>query len=143
MKDEPFTTQPSIGVSKYLKVQDGKLIEALNLSQITNREWTWVSTLMSDGSMMLPKKPDAFRITFQDDNSFTGTTDCNSFFGQITLDNNKLSFGPIGSTKMFCEGSQESEFLKSLADVEGFLINVQENQLVLLIKYDSGTITFK
>ena len=142
-KDEPFTMQPSNGVSKYLKVQDGKLIEAQNLSQITNREWTWVSTLMSDGSMTLPKKPDAFTITFQDDNSFTGTTDCNSFFGQITLDNNKLSFGPIGSTKMFCEGSQEGEFLKSLADVEGFLINVQENQLVLLIKYNSGTITFK
>ena len=140
---EPFTSQPSIGVSKYLKIQDGKLIEALHLSQITNREWTWVSTLMSDGSITLPKKSDAFTITFQNDNSFTGTTDCNSFFGQITLDNNKLSFGPIGSTKMFCEGSQEAEFLQSLAEVESFLINAQENQLVFLIKYDSGSITFK
>jgi hypothetical protein len=44
---------------------------------------------------------------------------------------------------MFCEGSQEAEFLKSLAEVESFLIDAQENQLVLIIKYDSGTITFK
>jgi len=140
---EPFTTQPSIGVSKYLKIQDGKLVEALNLSQITNREWIWVSTSMNDGSNMIPRIPDAFRITFQEDGSFSGTTDCNSFFGQVAVENNKLVFGPIGATKMYCEGSQEAEFLKSLAEVESFLINAQENQLMLLMKYDSGSITLK
>lgn len=142
-KDEPFTTQPSIGVSKYLKIQDGKLIESLNLSQITNREWTWISTFMNDGSNMFPKMPDAFRITFQEDGSFIGTTDCNSFFGQVTVENNKLVFGPIGATKMYCEGSQETEFLKSLAEVESFMINAQENQLVFLMKFDSGSITLE
>jgi len=140
---EAFTTQPSIGVSKYLKIQDGKLIEALHLSQITNREWTWVSTVMNDGSNMIPRIPDAFRITFLEDGSFSGTTDCNSFFGQVTIENNKLVFGPIGATKMYCEGSQEAEFLKSLAEVESFMINAQENQLVFFMKFDSGSITLE
>jgi len=140
---EPFTTQPSLGVSKYFKVQAGKLIETINLTQIANREWIWVSTLMNDGSSMTPKNTEAFTITIRDDGSFNGTTDCNSFFGKVSIEDNKLSFGPIGATKMYCEGSQETEFLKSLAEIESFLINFQENQLVFLMKNDLGTMTFK
>lgn len=141
--DEPFTAQPTIGISKYFKMQESKLIESLHFFHISNHKWIWVSTIMNDGTSITPENPDSFSINFNEDGSFTGTTDCNSFFGKLTIENNKMVFGPIGSTKMFCEDSQEIDFLKALAEVESFLIKPQANQLTFLLKYDSGYMTFK
>ncbi len=141
--DESFATQPSVGVTKYLKIVDGKLVEENILSQITNRKWVWVNTLMNNDTVTSPKKMDAFSITFNEDGSVTGTTDCNNFFGQYLVDGNKLSFGQFGSTMMACEGSQETEFLKNLGEIESYFINNTDNTLVLLIKYDSGSMIFK
>ncbi|MHB8132659.1 MAG: META domain-containing protein [Anaerolineaceae bacterium] len=142
-KDEPFTTQPSVGISKYFKINDSKLIETINFTQIANREWIWVSSDLNDASSIMPNKTDAFRITFQEDGSFTGTTDCNSFFGHASVEKNKLVFGPIGSTKMACEGAQENAFLSTLAEVDNFRIDFYDNRLVFLMKNDSGLMTFK
>ncbi len=139
---EPFTTQPSVGVSKYLKINDGTLVEVNVLSQISEREWKWVKTVMNDGTIMVPQRPDSFTITFQKDGSLNGTTDCNNFFGQFTMIDNKLAFGPIGSTKKACQNSQEGDFLNSLGEVDGFLVDPLENSLVLLIKFDSGSMIF-
>ena len=55
---------------------------------------------------------------------------------------NKLSFSEMGSTLMFCEGSQESIFIKSLGEVESYFID-KDNKLVLQIKSDSGTMIFE
>lgn len=140
---EPFTTQPSVGVTKYLKIKEGFLMEVNVLSQITDRTWTWVKTEMNDGTLTLPQNPDLFTITFQKDGSMNGTTDCNNFMGQYTLMDNKLTLASIGTTRMACENSQEGDFLKALGEVDQFLINPLENSLVLLIKFDSGAIIFK
>ena len=141
--DEPFTAEPSVGISKYLKISDGKLVETYVPAQITRREWKWVQTQMNDGTVTSPKKADAFTITFKEDGSLIGTTDCNDFSGGYKMDDNKLSFGPFLSTRMACEGSQEGEFVKSLGEVNRFLIDQKENTLVLLFKVDSGSMTFK
>lgn len=138
---EAFTTQPSLGVTKYLIIKDEKLVETSQPSQIKDRAWIWVRTQMNDGSVTSPKKQDAFTITFGDDGKVTGTTDCNRFFGSYTIEDNKLSFGPIASTKMFCRESQKDIFLKQLGEVQSFL--VIDNQLVLEIKFDSGQLLFK
>lgn len=140
---ESFTTRPSVGITKYLKIMDGKLIEVNDISQITNREWKWVNVQMNDGALISPKKVDAFTITFTEDGSFSGTTDCNNFFGMYEMDDNKLSFGTIGSTKKACEGSQESEFLNYLGEIGSYYINSKEDLLVLLIKFDSRSMMFK
>ena len=142
-KDEPFTTQPSVGISKYFKINDSILIETINFTQIANREWIWVSSELNDASSIMPKKTDAFRITFQEDGSFTGITDCNSFFGHASVEKNKLVIGPIGSKKMACEGAQETAFLSTLAEVDNYQINFQEDRLVFFMKNDSGSMTFK
>ena len=46
-----------------------------------------------------------------------GTTDCNNFSGSYKVDGNQLTFGEFAATMMYCEGSQESDFLKSLGEV--------------------------
>ena len=40
--DEPMTADPSVGVSKFLKIIDGKLAEVNNPAQLTSQKWTWV-----------------------------------------------------------------------------------------------------
>lgn len=141
--DEPFTTPPSVAMTKYFKIMEGKLININSSAQITQRKWQWVNIRMNDDTVILPEKTDAFTITFNEDGSFTGTTDCNNFFGNYQIVDNQLTFDQFASTKMACQNSQEDEFLKYLGEVDSFLINQQDNTLVLLIKYDSGSMLFK
>jgi hypothetical protein len=45
-------------------------------------------------------------------------------------------------TLMYCEGSQESDFSKLLERAQGYLFT-SKGELVLDLKFDSGTATFK
>ncbi len=107
---------------------------------LVGREWKWVMTQMNDGLELTPRDPDAFTLRFAADGSMNGTTDCNSFFGQYQVRETELTFGPIGSTKMFCENSQESEFLRYLGEVGSYMIEEDTGRLVLMVKFDSGSI---
>lgn len=112
------------------------------LSQaLSGREWKWVKTVMNNDEITLPKNSDAFTIKFEDGN-FAGTTDCNRYFGEYEKSNDDLILGPIGSTRMFCDGSQEFEFTKSLGEVDKYLFDDKE-RLVLTLKFDSGSMIFE
>jgi heat shock protein HslJ len=139
--EDSFATPPGVGVTRSFKIQDGKLVETILPGQITGRPWKWVRTQMSDGALDSPLQADAFTITLGADGKVTGATDCNRFFGTYTLQDNQLSFGPLASTKMFCEGSQETSFLKTLGQVRSYL--TVENQLVLELEMDSGQMIFE
>lgn len=110
---------------------------------LTGRTWKWVLTQMNDGLELTPRQPDAFTIEFRADGSMSGTTDCNTFFGQYELRGSELTFGPIGSTRMFCENAQEGEFLRYLGEVGSYMIEEDTGRLVLMVKFDSGSIIFE
>lgn len=141
--EEPFAAAPTVPVTRSFQVVDGKLVEMQAEGQITNRAWQWARTQMNDDTLLTPRDPQAFTLTFEADGSFHGTTDCNSFFGSYQLEDNRLTFGPIGQTKMFCQDSQESEFLQSLSAVDSWMLDEATGELVLLIKLDSGSMVFE
>lgn len=87
---------------------------------LTGKTWMWTRTSSEGGpeDFTVPAQEGAFTITFEADGSVYGTTDCNNFFGTYEAQANTISFGPLGSTLMFCEGAQESQFLSQLQDVE-------------------------
>lgn len=60
-----------------------------------------------------------------------GNGSCNTFGSNITLDGNKIVFTNIFSTKMYCEGVQQTEdlFFKLLAQVTRF--EVKDKNLLL------------
>lgn len=104
--------------------------------------WIWERTTMNDGAVITPNKTDAFTITFTEDGRVSGTTDCNNFSGSYTQPApEQITFSPLASTKMFCEGSQETEFTSKLQDVIGYVVSFTE--LSLNIKYDSGDMQFR
>jgi heat shock protein HslJ len=109
-------------------------------SPLTEKTWTWVKTTKGTTTTSTPKKEKAFTVTFTQTGSLQGTTDCNKFLGTYTSSSNKISLSQLGSTKMYCEGSQENEFTATLQKITSYSID-NENNLVLTTA--SGTMVFR
>lgn len=136
-------SMPSVNHSTTLQVKDGILVEADTLQpSFAGREWKWIRTVMNNDEVTVPKKQDAFVITFTEDGRFTGTTDCNNFFGQFEIEENKIMIGPVGSTRMYCEDSQEDIFLQFINEVDQYYIS-DEGLLIFQLKFDSGSMIFE
>ncbi|WP_299366927.1 META domain-containing protein [Winogradskyella sp.] len=75
----------------------------------------------------------ALKITFDaNSNKVTGFAGCNSFFGTYTLDNNKINFSDMASSKKYCGkeiGDVEQNFLTLLRKANK--IELRDNKLVL------------
>jgi heat shock protein HslJ len=104
----------------------------------------WVKTLDDVGpaaqsaSIITPTQANAFTLTFTSEGNVNGRTDCNSFGGTYSLDEyNRLRFGSMMSTLMYCENSQEQEFISMLKDS---LVYIAEDELIL---ENEQTIYFK
>ncbi len=72
-----------------------------------------------DGTMTAV--PDGVVVTLLlEDGAGGGNGGCNNYFGEYTLEGTSLTFGPIGSTMMLCEGPAsevEAAYLANLASV--------------------------
>lgn len=114
-----------------------------SIDRITSNVWIWSETYYGTGpdmeglSPVKPKKEGVFTLTFKKDGTFSGTTDCNGFGGNYTLDGMTIEFSSIMSTMMYCEGSQESEYLK-MFDHAG--LNWEEDRFILM---NDKTVIFK
>jgi heat shock protein HslJ len=62
--------------------------------------------------------------------------------GTYTANNGIISFGPIASTKMYCEGSQEATFGELLRDTSGYHFT-SKGELIFDLKFDSGNVIFR
>ncbi|HXY05704.1 MAG TPA: META domain-containing protein [Burkholderiaceae bacterium] len=106
------------------------------------KRWIWRLATYGDGTRIEPRVPEKFTLTFSPDGTFAATTDCNALSGSYTAEKNELSFGPIASTRMFCEGSQEQDFQELLAQVHAYHFG-PNGELVLDLKVKSGTAQFR
>lgn len=103
---------------------------------LTSFVWKWKETTQGVKTIT-PKNPSNFTLTFTDDGNVNGTTDCNNFSGTYFVDTNNLKFGSFMSTLMFCEGSQEQDFITSIKDGEFF---IQDD--ILSLKYGDVIVLF-
>jgi|GEM_PF-1605074 len=110
---------------------------------IQSKTWIWQKTIMNEDTVITPKKAGAFTLTLGTDGKATGKTDCNSFFASYKIGSDGvITFSGIGSTLMFCEGSQESVFTGQIAKANQYMVDASGN-LVLMLPYDSGSILFR
>ncbi len=104
--------------------------------------WVWTKTVNADGSVVTPKKPGVFTLTFGSDARVTGKTDCNGFGGTYELGSDGIiSFGPFMSTQMFCEGSQETEYSNAVYTSHHYTVSGTE--LILKNDTNGGSTYFK
>lgn len=122
--------------------KDGETIFNSGADATLSGTWMWERSVMRDGSEVLPKEASAFTISFGADNRVSGTTDCNGFSGSYDHPSEgSVTFGPLASTKMYCEGSQEMEFTSMLSEVGTYVISEDGNALTLLA--ETGNMYFK
>lgn len=150
---EPMSEQPSFGKSVWLKLDSGAMqfgvveqnfegeADPFFMSLMT-RDWVWISALYNDGRIVEPNSPGSFVLSLSEDGNFSAMTDCNRMSGGYTADQSSIIFGQIAMTKMFCEGSQESEFLQILEGAVGYHFT-SRGELIIDLKFDSGTATFR
>ena len=70
-------------------------------------------------------------IEFAADKSVSGHSGCNGYRGTYTLDDKgALTLSEVMSTKMYCPGDGESNFMKAFAKADKVV--VEDNQLKLL-----------
>lgn len=110
-------------------------------AQLTGTLWSWQRTLMSDDARFVPDAPERYTLRFDPGGRVEVRADCNRGSGAYTLDGDALSFGPIAITRAMCPPeSRDAAFLKGLQNVSGHLF--RSNELVLTLKYDSGSMFF-
>jgi heat shock protein HslJ len=150
---ESFTVQPSLGKSLYLKLdpktlQFGEVVQNFEGEADPKRmtldmtTWRWIRTTYNNDTEILPRTENKFTLTFKKDKTFSATTDCNSIGGEYIVEGNKITFGQMISTMMYCEGSQEGDFAKMLTETQTFLFT-SKGELVLGLKNDSGSMIFR
>jgi heat shock protein HslJ len=150
---QSFTDKTSVGKSMWFKFDptDAKFIEVPQPQSegispahqtLDMQKWTWVSTTYSDGGKVQPKNPSAFVLVFKDSKTFSATTDCNGVSGGYSLAGNKISFSNMISTLMYCDGSQETDFQKTLSAIDSYHFG-PSGELIFDLKMDSGTAVFK
>lgn len=84
----------------------------------------------------------AFLKFDEKENRISGRAVCNSFFSSYKMEGDKISFSPIGSTKMYCEGSMEDEdqIISGLQNTDRYEIR---SDLLYLYAGDKVVLTFK
>lgn len=139
--EEPCDTTDAVE-----KVQTDPVVEVSPVHMtLTMKEWEWVQT-SDEGGVIAPKTAGVFTLTFSGEGSVAIGTDCNSMSGtyeRIGSGGGKqpLTFGPIASTMMYCEGSQEQEFSGMLSKTSAYAFT--EKGELLLYQGDASVATFK
>lgn len=93
---------------------------------INNFDWN----VTQIGGISTFERTPTFQIKIEN-NKIEGSTGCNRFFGNISLEGHKMSVQNVGATKMACNDMQtEIAFLKALKNVTHF--EIEKDKLKLL-----------
>ncbi len=109
---------------------------------LQSKTWTWERTIYNNDTVQMPEEAGAFTLRFSDDDQVQVGTDCNNMRGGYIVTDNRIEFGRMMSTRMYCEGSQEDLFAGMLENVTSYFID-DEGRLILELKYDSGSVILR
>lgn len=110
---------------------------------LSQTSWEWIETIYNNDEVVLPSDPGAFILSFIDGDRFGAQTDCNNVAGTYILAETTITFNQTMTTKMACNNqTQEQEFSNMLGEVSGVMID-EMGQLVLMFRYDSGSMIFQ
>ncbi len=157
---ESFATRPSVGKTLRLKFdqESGGVFgvvandfegeaDTAKMNLFTNPSWKWIETRYADGRVVAPKRSGAFALSFDAAHGrFSAKTDCNQVGGNYLPEASGvpgvMTFENMMSTQMYCEGSQEADFVKMLGDVSRYHFT-SRGELVLQLRFGAGEMTFR
>ena len=83
---------------------------------------TWMATGINNGKQALVSTVAGSTVTMElkDDGTVTGNATCNTYNGDVTVDGDKITFGPLMTTRMACASdelnAQEQAYLQALGN---------------------------
>jgi len=108
----------------------------------TDNAWQAIGIAADDGTLSAPVDAVAPTLSLIDGTA-SGNASCNAYSGTYELGGSSISFGPMISTQMFCEGQtvmdQEMAYLGALASVDGWHI---DGDILELRSGDATVLTF-
>ncbi len=108
---------------------------------LVGTRWEWVGTV-TPVERIEAADPKRYILELQADGNARLLFDCNRGSGTYAITDNKLSFGPLMSTRMACPpDTQDHVFMDQLGKVSSFFI--RDEELFLEMPYDSGTLRFR
>jgi heat shock protein HslJ len=117
-----------------LFVLSGILLVACSGGTANSVVGTWRLDSYGAPGNMTPAASDVdTSIVFKEDGRIEGNVGCNGFGGDYTVEGNTITFGPIVSTLMFCEGP--------VGDQETTTLNVLVETVTFVMEGDTVTIT--
>lgn len=106
-------------------------------------EWKLIS--YGDSASPIPALPDVeTSINFGADGQFGGSVGCNSFGAGYQVNGNQITFEPVFSTLMFCEGTMDQEtVVLSVLSEQTLNFELIGNQLTLTTQDGSSVIVLE
>ncbi len=112
--------------------------------ELAGTQWTLVN--FETDRELIPALAEApatlhFSLDGEEKGTISGRSGCNRYFASYNLNNDQLSFGPIGATRMMCspaQMNQETRYFQALATC-GRCVSSNEE---LLIEYNGGRLRF-
>lgn len=138
----------AVGVGAYMLLEENRdTAQVVDTDESSNDEispalhsasWVWIRTERADGSI-IEAPAGKFVLSFDGERA-SSSTDCNSMSASYVIDGEVLSFGPIGSTKMYCEDSVETEYARDIALATSYVI--EGDELRINLNRDVGVMYF-
>jgi D-alanyl-D-alanine carboxypeptidase len=105
-------------------------------------DWEWVGFSDPTNGPQTISEPEKYVLSLQAEGQVLVKADCKQAQGQFTADQGTLTIELGPTTAIFCgEGSRSEDFLKYLSMAATY--QVEEDQLLIGLKADSGSMTFQ
>jgi len=103
-------------------------------------EGTWKLVSYGPASAPVQAAPDVDTSIEFKDGQLSGNVGCNGFGGEYELDGDTLTFGPVMSTMMFCEGPVGEQELGTLAVLQDKAAFALEGETLKITSVDGNSV---
>lgn len=129
-RNQPMAEIPSVNTSAIVDISNGVFVQEgrkpwldamYDVKQFTG-VYEWQKTVAGDGSIVTPSKPEVFTLRFDGPRVSLGT-DCNTGSSEVALPtgtSTAISFGPVATTKMFCQSSEEGPYFDTFGKITAY-----------------------
>ncbi|MBQ8863513.1 MAG: META domain-containing protein [Rikenellaceae bacterium] len=109
-------------------------------AELTGTTWKAITLNIDGTNTTISDKAEGYTLIISE-GRVNGQGDCNSYFGNFSSKNGKISISGMGSTKAMCPNQErEDKFMQILATANGYSI---ENDKLMLLRDGSVVAIFK
>jgi heat shock protein HslJ len=140
-QDMPQAGVAPVNTPAYVPANAMPPVVSVASDEIVGPVWQWQRTQLGNSPAAVSAAPERYTLSFQGGGRVNVRADCNRGSASYDVSNAQMKIGAIALTKMACPaGSQDAEFLRSLAQTTNYAID--RGELVLMLA-DGASMRFR